>query len=274
VLLPGAEEGKLLSLHRLWHARVRQRADAENRSRAPLWSAIAACAATRRSVVVGVDAPGKTNAINNPRVLTDSTLRWELTPLARLAAALAASGRLKQAATVAGRLSGSLQLLGRLPEARVVLDSVLVDPQAAQAAVGDSNFASLLNSLAMIQHAQGDLPEARASLEWAITIQQKNFASDHPYFATTYSNLAAIQQAQGDLPGARASLERAIAIQQKHFAPDHPDFATAYSNLAVIQRDQGDLPGARASLERAIAIDQKHSPRTTRPSQPHTPTSR
>ena len=258
ILLPGGEGGQLLSLHRLWHARLNERAEAEKVDRSPLWSAIAACATARRPIVVGVDQPGKVKAIDNPRCVTNAALRWELSPLISVASALAQAGRLKEAETVAWWLPNPLRLLGRLAEARTVLDALLKDPAAAQAALGDSGFATLLTNLAVIQLAHGELAGARASMERAIGIEEKHFAPDHPTFATRYSNLATIQQAQGDLPGARASIERAIVIAEKNLGAEHPNLATMRSNLAGIQHAQGDLPGARSSMERAIAIEQEH----------------
>ncbi|MBX9735577.1 MAG: tetratricopeptide repeat protein [Phycisphaerales bacterium] len=258
ILLPGGEGGKLLSLHRLWHARLNEPPHGAAADRGALLLSLAACAAARRADVLGVDEPGKPAAIDNPHVVTNAALRWELSPLISVAVALAQAGRLKEAETVAWWLPIPLRLLGRLAEARAVLESLLKNPAAAQAALGDSDFASLLTNLALIQKDQGDLPGARASIERAIAIEQKHFAPDHPTFATRYSNLAIIQQDQGDLPGARASMERAIAIDQKHFAPDHPTLATSYNNLAGILRELKQLPDARRYADKAVRIDTLH----------------
>jgi tetratricopeptide (TPR) repeat protein len=265
---------------------------------APLWSAIAACAASRGATVVGVDEPGKVNAIDNPRVLTDASLRWELAPLASVAITLTQCGELKAAWAAAWWLPNALRLLGRLNEARAVSESLLANPDDARASVGEFEFAGLLSNLALIQQDQGHLAAARASIEQAIAIGEQ---LDPPHLAqeVRYSNLAMIQWAQGDLPAAsasidraiigerfldpedpamasrysnrsliqrslgvlvaaQASIERAIAIEVKHLGPEHPTLAASYSNLALIQRGRGDLPGARESIGYAIAIGEKH----------------
>lgn len=258
VLTKTDESGNLLSLHRLWHARVNERAEAKRVNRTPLLVAIAACAASRRAGVIGIHEPGKARPIDNPRVLTDNSRRWELTPLIGVVLLLTKAGLLQEAAIVTLWLASPLNLLGRLREARAVLDGLLVGAEAAQTALGDSVFASLLNDLAMIQQAQGDLPAARTSMERAIAIEQRHSAPDHPTLAYGYSNLGLIQKNQADFPAARASIERAIDIQQKHFAPDHPTLGTSYSNLALVQLAQEDLSAARASMERAMVIQQKH----------------
>ncbi|HEX8875891.1 MAG TPA: tetratricopeptide repeat protein [Phycisphaerales bacterium] len=256
IVLPGGEGGKLLSLHRLWHARVNERGAGEDRS--GLLLAIAECAAGRRRVIVGMNSDRTDRGLDNPAALTDQSLRWELTPLVEVCRALWREGQAGQAARIGVWLAGMLRHFGRFSEAAACLSVSSQTDSEVEAANGFGNVAACYGNLAMIQMDQGDLPQARANLEKAIAIQSKHFDPDHPTFATSYSNLAMIQKDQGDLPSARASMERAIAIQSKHFDPDHPTFATSYSNLAMIQQDQGDLAGARASMERAIAIDSKH----------------
>jgi len=265
LLLEAGEGGQLLSLHRLWHARVNERAEAAGEGagaakvdRTSLLRAIAACAFERTMAIVKGQDGKSDGTIDNPAALTDQSLRWELTPLAQMCTALWQAGQSGLAARVGVWLAGVLQLLGRYAEAAACLQLTPANEAAVEAAIGHEVLAHCYSNLALIQQDQGDLPEARRSCERAIAINSKHFAPDHLTFATSYSNLAMIQQDQGDLPGARASMEQAIAIQSKHFDPDNPTFAIRYSNLAGIQQDQGDLPGARASMERAIAIWSKH----------------
>jgi Tfp pilus assembly protein PilF len=250
--------GNLLSLHRLWHARLNERAAALKDGRAGLWAAIGACAMGRRAVIVGRDEPGKPFAIDNPNVLTDPSVRWELAPLAEVCAVLWQRGNAGAAAGIAVWLAPPMRRLGRFADALACLLPLEKHESAVETALGAGEVATCYSNLAAIQKDQGDLPGARASMERAIAIAEKHLGPDHPNLAAMRSNLATILQDQGDLPGARASMERAIAVNQKHFAPDHPTFAIRYCNLAAIQKDQGDLPGARASMERAIDIEEKH----------------
>jgi len=271
-LTPGGEGGQLLSLHRLWHARVNERAEAAGEGagaakvdRTSLLRAIAACAAARSGTIVkGQD--GKSDGdVNNPAALTDQSLRWELTPLAQMCAALWQAKQSGLAARVGVWLAPVLRQLGRYAEAAACLQLTPKNEAAVEAAIGHEDLAHCYSNLALIQQAQGDLPGARGVLERAIAIDSKHFASDHPAFAIRYSVLALIQKDQGDLyklqgkfteaknelATARANIERAIVIDSKHFAPDHSTFATRYSNLATIQQDEGHLSKSLGELNKA-----------------------
>lgn len=258
ILLPGGEGGKLLSLHRLWHARVNERAAAEGIDRAPLIEAIAGHAASRRIVIVGENPDGSDRGVDNPAALIEQALRWELIPLASTCAALWAGGMAGAGAQVGVWLAPVLQHLGRYAEAAACLPITRENEAAVEVAVGHEDLAACYSNLATIQKDQGELAKARASIERAIAIASKHLAPDDVSFGPSYSTLAVIQRDQGDLPGARESIDLAIAITAMYAAPDDILFAPMYSNLAMIQQPQGDLPGARASMERAIAIECKH----------------
>lgn len=258
ILLPGGEEGKLLSLHRLWHTRVNERAAASGVNRNPLLLAIAACANARRSTIVGSKADGSDRGVDDPAALTDQSLRWELTPLAQVCSTLWRSGHYGPAAQVGVWLAAVLRHMGRYAEATACLQLTHQNEAAVNTTIGHADLASGYSNLAMIQQDQGDLSGARASMERAITIESQHFTPDDPTVALSWSNLARIQHDQRDLPRARVSVERAIAIASKQLGPHHPTLAVFYSNLAMIQKDQSDLQGARASIERAIGIESRH----------------
>lgn len=258
-LLERAEEDSpMFVLHAVRREYVAGAVGAVEGRAAALWSAIAACAKARYGVIVGRDASGEYRGLNNPAALTDQSLRWELTPLAAACTALWEGGEPGAAAGIGVWLAPVLRLLGRFAEAAACLLPVRKHEAAVEQAVGPEDLSHCYSNHAMIQHDQGDLPGARASMERAIAIAEKNLGAEHPTLATMHSNLSIIQRDQGDLPGARASMGRAIAMKEKHLTPDHPTFGISYSNLGLIQQDQGDLPGARASMERAIAINVEH----------------
>lgn len=256
LLSPMAEDGRLLGLHRLWRQRVRERSTSD-RAR-EMWHAIGLIAERRRDGIVGPSTSGADRGIDNPAAVTDQDLRWELSALQRTCVSLWAEGLPGPAVRFGQWLAVVLLDLGRVREALECLAPVADHEAEIEATLGDESLATSYLNLASIQKDQGNLDEARASIERALAIDQQHFAPDHPTLATSYSNLASIQQDQGDLTAARASMERALAIDQQHFAPDHPVFATRYSNLASIQRAQKDLTGARVNMERALAIEQQH----------------
>ncbi len=275
ILLPGGEAGKLLSLHRLWHARVNERAEAGGEGAAErkaqhtaLLRTIAACAAARQATIIGTNPDGSDREMNDPAALTDRSLRWELTPLAETCKALWKAGHPGLAVQVGGWLATVLRLLGRYQEGAACLQVTANNEDMIAAAIGDPDLAICYASLAMIQKDQGNLPAGRASIVRAIAIDSKHFPPDHLTFAYRYSFLAAIKQAEGDLTGAKTNIESAIAIESKHLAPDDRRFAISYSNLALIQKDLGErynsqrefakakseLAAARTSIDRAITV--------------------
>lgn len=254
VLLPVGEDGKLLGLHRLWHARVRERSGGDTQRTGVLWDAITGHAVVRAMAIVAGDDGNGNGTIDNPAVLTDKALRWELAPLAGVCAALWAAGRPGDAARVGGWLGTTAMQLGRLVEARDCLSPVVQHESAVEAAIGHELLASCLSNLALVLQDLGDLPGARTRMERAIEIETKHFDGDHPTLATSYSNLATILRDLGDLAGARNRMERAIEIDEKHFDADHPMLATSYNNLAHICFAEGDRAQACANWHRALGI--------------------
>ncbi|HVZ93187.1 MAG TPA: tetratricopeptide repeat protein, partial [Phycisphaerales bacterium] len=265
VLRTAGENGKLLSLHRLWRQRLNERAQATTNDRAPLWSTIAACAQSRRDTIIGRDEEGIEHGLNKADVMTDASLRWELVSFVLLSRSLWNPANSPQAsrphaARLGIWLAPVLHQLGRHAEARSCLAPIAHHEETIAAFLGPSSLAACWCNLGPIERALSDLGAARRSLERSIEILSEHYAEDDPALATSWSNLALVQQDQGDLAAARHSIERAIAIDLEHFAQDHPNLATRWSNLATIQQGQGKLAEARQSIERAIAIELKHFP--------------
>jgi hypothetical protein len=272
ILLFADDDKRLLSLHRLWAMRIRMMKDLRGSVvvrllellkvriglKHAMIKSIGACAQSRRAELVGTHADGTDRGVDNPAILMDATLRWELTPLAATCvlmwdrpAAVAAAARL-------GQWLGPLLLQsGRLNEAHACLAPTEGHEAGVIDALGATGLATSYSNLALILQALGDLPAARARMERAIEILEKALPPDHPTLATSYSNLALILKDLGDLPAARARMERAIEIFEKALPPGHTHLATCYSNLAMILKDLGELPAARARMERAIGIEEK-----------------
>jgi tetratricopeptide (TPR) repeat protein len=277
---------KIRSLHRL-HAKqcTARTAAAPGRAEALLTTIAAYTAARWTDIVVGNDGNGG-GTIDNPTALTDPTLRWELSPLAAMCAALWTSNLPGPAARVGVWLAVVLKQLGRYAEAAACLQLEPETDDSVATTLGHSHFAACYSNLATIQRTQGNLPAARRSIERSIEIESKHLGSEHSNLATAYSNLALIQhtqsalcatdgepaEAQRELAAARASIERAIVINTKHYTADHPAIAINLSVLATIRKAQGDLyetdgqldkaqnefAAARSITERAIEIGFKH----------------
>ncbi|MBX9735747.1 MAG: tetratricopeptide repeat protein [Phycisphaerales bacterium] len=288
IVLPSGEGGRLLSLHRLWHARVNERASAEKLDRTQLWSAIDSCAGARWTVIVGTDAAGKRRGLNNPAALTDASLRWELTPLQAVCIALWAQANAAKdagdedsrvsmagaAAEIGFWLSILLKHLGRFVEAEACLSPLVAHEAAVESALGPFNVAVCHSSLFLVQRELGKFSGALASIYRAISIAERVVPADSLDLAAMRVNLALLQKDEGNLQGARTNLERALRVMHNRLRPEHADFATVFSNLAMIELDQGDIyryegsfsmakqeyEAALVNIVRAIGIEQVHFP--------------
>jgi tetratricopeptide (TPR) repeat protein len=121
----------------------------------------------------------------------------------------------------------------------------------------DLGAAAVLNDLALLLQAQGDLDGARPLHERALAVRETALGPDHPAIAESLSNLAFLLHDQRDLAEARPLYERALAIHEKAFGGEHPSTATSLNNLALLLQAQGDLDGAQPLNERALAIYEK-----------------
>jgi tetratricopeptide (TPR) repeat protein len=115
--------------------------------------------------------------------------------------------------------------------------------------------AAILNSLASLLQAQGNLSEARKYCERALEICEKVLGPSHPDTAENLNDLGYLLQEQKDMQGARHLLDRALAIRED-IDPLHPDTATCLNNLGLwfeAQEDE-DFASAQQYFERALTI--------------------
>ncbi len=244
LLTPSTEQEKLLSVHRLHRRRAAEILDQEPDQKVSRLDTVAALAVERGKVLH--------DALMQPN------LHPELTPLAALVGELEAAGRFAAAVSLANWIEKPLRELGRYTEGRNLLEPKVLRCEAEPDLIAPDEYGALLNNLALILRALGELPAARRRIERAIEIDEKHFKPDHPLLATYNSNLAMILKDLGELPAARRWIERAIEIDEKHFEPDHPELAIYYNNLALILKDLGELPEARRRIEQAIEIGEKN----------------
>lgn len=231
-----------VSLHRLVHLRVRERAAPE------VWSEV-----TGRMVIniaewvegtVGATRE-QMEALEAQRAHIDKALCW-------------AKERNEHAAwsMIANELALHLQHRADYRQARslfrqaLAMDETTFGPDHPMIAIRLSN-------LALVHKDLGEPEKARPLLERALTIDEEAFGPDHPNVATSLSNLAFAYQELGEPERARPLLERALAIDEKTFGPDHPAVARDLSNLATVHKDLKKPGKARPLLERSLAIDER-----------------
>lgn len=236
------------SLHRLWRARIVERAAEQGRSLDRSWDAIAELARRRQETLVGPTGEAH-RGVYEAAVISDATLRWELAPLVQTVVALAENGRLEAAAEVTTWITSPLRMLHRLQEARDTLVAVLDHPDAGDA-LDPLVRASLDSNLSLIHQADGRLDLALARIEDALELERRHLPADHIALATTYANLSNLLQDMDRHREALEHLERAIAIDRAVGEPAADALAIHLNNLSTLHRDM-DRPdlGAQAARE-------------------------
>ena len=128
---------------------------------------------------------------------------------------------------------------------------------------------SMLDRLARLLQAMGDLKGARSLFERALALEKKALGiGDSPSDSdlkkifgpcrmdreASADNLASMLQATGDFNGARQIYERNLAIRERSLGPDNLQTERSLTNLASVLQAMGDFNGARPLYERALAI--------------------
>jgi tetratricopeptide (TPR) repeat protein/cellulose biosynthesis protein BcsQ len=234
------EEAQNLSMHRLVHRRVRERASKKN------WPAKNRRAAKRvGDWLMGTVGPTRMAEVDARRAHIDAAL---------VAAELCGSAL--DWIGIADRLGEHLRHRAAYEDARTWFEQALAraeqldPPNPAEVGTSLSNLALALKDL-------GRPAEARLLYERALAIAEKTHGSDHPYVTTVLSNLALALKDLGQAAEARPLLERALSIHEKTYGPDHPTVAIRLLNLAMVLSALGQPAEARPLLERALSIDEK-----------------
>ena len=120
-------------------------------------------------------------------------------------------------------------------------------------------FATDLNNLAEIYHAQGKYAEAEPLYKRALAIREKALGPEHPQTALSFNNLALLYFNQGHYAEAEPLYKRALAIREKALGPEHPNVATTLENYAALLRETGRGAEANKMEARAKEIRAKHA---------------
>ncbi len=145
--------------------------------------------------------------------------------------------------------------LGNLQMATELAHRALRVSESYHAPLGDdARLAPDLVTLATMVHAEGKYEEARTLLERALALYEETLGEDHPKVASTLSNLAIVLRDMGRAAEALPFIERAVSIEEKIGRIDHPDGLVSLTNLAIIMRDLGKRSEVLPFLARALAI--------------------
>ena len=234
------DDARTISMNRLVHRRVRERADEDDFREASQRGSLCVSAWLEEKV-----DPTRTLEVEARRAHVEEAL-----------AAAERGGAAIEWLNIAERFSAHLRHMALYPEARSLLERAL--PRAERLDPPDPpRLADTLSTLASLLKDMGQPADARAHLERALAIDEEALGPDHPSVARDLMNLAGVLKDLGQAAEARPLLERALAIDEVANGPEHPSTAKTLSTLATVLKDLGQLAEARAYLERALAIDEK-----------------
>jgi len=121
-------------------------------------------------------------------------------------------------------------------------------------AAKDSRMAAALDGLALLQRARGNLKEARVTGTRALLLLQAALGKDHPEYAAALANQALICT---DLHERRKASElylEAFRIDEQKLGPAHPRLGTDLNNLGVVTAELHDYASAEAYFRRALSV--------------------
>ena len=139
-----------------------------------------------------------------------------------------------------GDLDGAREVLARADTIQAALPR-LADPSARA-------YSDFLRGV--INLVDGELDDARHSIEHALSEEIQVRGDSHVSVALLHSVLSAALSRQGDFDGARRHMERTRAIQTSTYESEfHPQVIATIVLLADLHHTQGDLEGALELLE-------------------------
>lgn len=136
-------------------------------------------------------------------------------------------------ATFMLNIANACRAMGRLDEAEASFIQVK-DIYERELEPGDYRMASLCNNLGITYRAKGDLDQAKAYLEQALSIVE-NLPDTESAVAATCSNLADLLIEQGDLAGAAGYAHRAIRAYEEGGFAEGVDYSAALAAAARIE---------------------------------------
>jgi tetratricopeptide (TPR) repeat protein len=108
-------------------------------------------------------------------------------------------------------------------------------------------------ALGRVALGRGDLAGARAELETAHTIFERNLPPEHPRQAQVLASLAELRVHEHRDHDALPLLLQAVDVRRRA-TPRHPDFAVVLLNLGTLHLRMGDPVAATVALREAVAV--------------------
>ncbi|MCH9680944.1 MAG: tetratricopeptide repeat protein [Deltaproteobacteria bacterium] len=114
--------------------------------------------------------------------------------------------------------------------------------------------ARALTVMGLVRLEAGDIAGARADLERALVLVERDPGLDHPDALVVLGALASVLKAQGERDRADAIYERILAALQRVLGPSHPRFGGVLVNRAGGAHGRGKYLEARQMYDRALPV--------------------
>jgi tetratricopeptide (TPR) repeat protein len=151
------------------------------------------------------------------------------------------------------RLANSYFVRGNYPQAQVIYERILVHRLNEGGAEDVALFGDLHN-LAGVLVAQEKYSQAEPFMRRALTLIEKNEATEPRKVADALSVLATIAFKQERFAEAESLLTRALALRQMALPTEHPDIAQTYSDFAKVLRKLGREKEAEDMYRESLVI--------------------
>jgi len=116
-----------------------------------------------------------------------------------------------------------------------------------------TEYANLLKNIGRLEHARGQIEEARRHFQEGMVLSKKLYGSNHPEVAAFLWNLANLALWQQELGAAEQYSRQAVDIYHLTLPETHPDRINADSLLGQVLLAEGKTEEAGLTLEHAVA---------------------
>lgn len=151
-------------------------------------------------------------------------------------------------------IGGILSILGRHEESLPYLQRAVSNSKSTWGKDDPIQVTTTLANLANTQSAMGELEDAQASWEEALSIYEHKRGPNSFEVAMALNNLGGVLREQGKLEQAQIRQQRALAVFEQASGPDDPDVAFALVELAELALALQEPGAARTYAERALSI--------------------
>jgi CHAT domain-containing protein/tetratricopeptide (TPR) repeat protein len=142
-----------------------------------------------------------------------------------------------------------------LPAARRLFEGALAISEKLGA---ETDSAAILNNLAVVSKALGDLAAAEQQLQRTLRLKERLAVPDDS-LASTLVNLGDVARMRGDLAAAQSHLQRAVDLYRSA-EPGGAGLAAALDNLGLLTFERGDLELAEAIYREAVSVAERATP--------------